>query len=112
MEFNISYKVDSETGKANINVVGDKVFAEKLTKFIEDVQEMFQIIPSIASKKLSSPLNMIEPMETELYVEKESATIKADNILAELIFSMNPDLIDKIVIIKDSDSKTIGLRFK
>lgn len=114
MEFNISKKTDPETKSFKVVIEGDKEFNDALDKsaiFLNDIMEKFlsQMVKIYNTKK-QKPYTPTEFTKVDDLSVDRPHIIAVNDYMANLIFGANPKLIDKIILIKDSNGKTIGLR--
>lgn len=116
MEFNISQKTDPETKGFKIVIEGDKEFKGALNKsavFFNDLMNtLLNQIVEIYRKEKQKPLTPTELTLVDGFPLDKTHTIAVNDYMADLIINANQEIIDKIVLIKDSNGKTLGLEIK
>ncbi len=106
MEFNISQKTDPETENFEIHIDGDKGFLDSFNKIAKLILDAFASTARILAKQRESEKSKKPIIYNKLH------TIKMDEISANKIIDNNPDLIDRIVLVKEVDDTVIGIRIK
>ena len=102
MEYNISQKVNKENGRSTFTIEGDKEFTAYINSLFSTFKDVLLQMP-FAIGKFNK---VIKPSPDFQYI------IKIDDEIAEAILLKNPDITDKIKLVKDSDGNTLGLQVK
>jgi len=103
MEYNISQKINPENGRSVFSIEGDKEFTAFTNSLFSTFKDVLLQMPYMIKKQ-----RHIKPAVTADFFY----TIKIDDEIAEAILLKNPDIIDKIKLVKNSDGKTFGLQVK
>ncbi|KKN90970.1 hypothetical protein LCGC14_0225540 [marine sediment metagenome] len=104
MEFNISQKTDSETKHSTFTVEGDEDFMGVISVIINALKEVLLMMPYALGKKGRQNEKYNSPVRL-----RTINTIKMDKSMANIIIDNNPDLFDRIALIKNADGKVIAI---
>ena len=109
MEYNISQKINQENGRSTFTIEGDSEFYTSVSEIIKAFKDTLLNIPRILSnQRFPKRRHSKAPIPTT----DSSFTIKANSGIAGSVIKANPDIMDKIVMIKDVNGNVLGLKFK